>query len=238
MAEESAAGYMCLATMDLPTDQVDLYDQLLCQAASIFKTHDWRLLVSAQKAAQFDVIGEPPGLVRKLLHLWSIPSFDSLPQVMAYAADDPSYVKSEALTIDEMQNLFVALRWNDPIDLPDTPVAFYMMETLQMADSVAGRENFANYMSDAVYQMNTSYGWKILFAGNAATGLIDQYVNIWGMADLTKLEAAITAYRSPTSWSAGVVRVATSIWTPRPLTCFDGPCTPATPPASAGAKAG
>jgi hypothetical protein len=223
MAEESAAGYMCLATMDVPTDQADLYDQLLCEAASIFKTHDWRLLVSAQKAAQYDVIGTPPGLVRKLLHLWSIPSFDSLPQVMAYAADNPSYVKAQALTIDEMQNLYVALRWNDPIDLPDTPVAFYMMETLQMADSVGARESFANYMGNAVYQMNTSYGWKILFAGNAATGIIDQYVNIWGMADSTKLEAAITAYRGAASWSAAVVRVSTSMWTPRPLTCFDEP---------------
>lgn len=227
MAEESAAGYMCLATMDVATDQADLYDQLLGQAAPIFKTHGWRLLVSGQKAALFDVIGTPPGLVRKMLHLWSIPSFDSLPQVMAYAADDPSYVKAQALTIDEMQNLYVALRWNNPIDLPDPPVAFYMMETLQMADSVEARENFANYMSNAVYQMNTSYGWKILFAGNAATGIIDQYVNIWGMADMTKLDAAITAYRGAASWSAAVIRVSTSIWTPRPLSGFDGAGTPA-----------
>ena len=35
---------------------------------------------------------------------------------MAYAADDPNYVKAQALTIDEMQNLYVALRWNNPID--------------------------------------------------------------------------------------------------------------------------
>ena len=51
MAEQSASGYMCLATMDVAADQADLYDQLLCEAASIFKTHDWRLLVSGQKAA-------------------------------------------------------------------------------------------------------------------------------------------------------------------------------------------
>ena len=210
---------MCLATMGVPADQVGNYDQLLCQSTSIFKT--WRLLVSGQKAAQFDAIGAPPGLVRQLLHLWSIPNFDSLPQVMARAADDPSYVKAAALTVHEMQNLYVALRWNDPIALPEKPIAYYMMETLEMADSVDARNNFANYMSNAVYQMNEDYGWTILFAGNAATGIIDEYVNIWGVADLTKLEPAITAYRGAASWAAGVARVATSLWTPHPMPCFD-----------------
>jgi len=209
--------------MDLPAGKVDAYDQLLCKAAPVFTDRDWRLLISGQKAALFDTLGAPPGLQRKLLHVWSIPDFDSLSQVMAYAADDPSYVKAQQMTIDELQNLYVALRWDSPIGLPDTPVSYYMMETLQMVNAVRARDDFANYMDDAVYSMNTKYGWKILLAGNAATGIIDQYVNLWGMADTTKLEAAINEYRSHASWTAAVSRVMTSLWTPHPLPGFDGP---------------
>jgi hypothetical protein len=206
--------------MEVPTEDVDQYDQYLCKASAVFTKQDWRLLISAEKAALFDTSGKPPGLKRNLLHAWSIPSFDSLTEVMAYAADDPNYVQAQLLTIDETQNLHVVLRWDDPIDLPDTPVNFYMMEALQMVNGVQPRENFADYMGNAVYAMNRKYGWKIVFAGNASTGIIDQYVNIWGMADTGKLEQALVEYRGDANW-ASVLEVSTSLWTPRPLACFD-----------------
>lgn len=206
--------------MEVPTEEADLYDQYLCKASGVFTKQDWRLMLSAEQAALFDTVGKPPGLKRRMLHLWSIPGFDSLTEVMAYAADDPNYVQAQLLTIDEMQNLFVVLRWDSPIGLPDTPVKFYMMEVLQMINGVQPRETFAQYMDNAVYNMNTKYGWKIVFAGNASTGIIDQYVNIWGMADTGKLEEALVAYRGDPSWIA-VTEVATSLWTPRPLACFD-----------------
>lgn len=214
--------------IEVPADKATLYDQLICKAASIFKTHDWRLLVAAEKSALCDATGAPPGLLRTLLHVWAIPDFDSLPQVMAYAADDPSYVKAQALTVGEMQNLYTVLRWDSPIGLPDTPVKYYMMESLHMVNSGQAREDFASYMDNAVYKMSSSYGWKILFAGNATTGVINEYVNVWGMADTTNLEAAITEYRSNTSWAAAVARVTTSMWAPRPLPCFDELSAPAT----------
>jgi hypothetical protein len=209
--------------MELPAGQVDAYDELLCKAAPVFTDRDWRLLISGEKAALFDTLGAPPGLQRRLLHVWSIPDFNSLPQVMAYAADDESYVQAQEMTINEMQNLYTALLWDSPIGLPDTPVSYYMMETLQMVNAVQARGEFATYMNQAVYSMNAKYGWKILMAGNAATGLIDQYVNLWGMADTTKLEAAIKEYRSGASWVAAVTHVATSLWIPRPLPGFGAP---------------
>ncbi len=219
--------------MEVPADQADRYDQLICQAASVFKKHDWRLLVPAMKADVFDTTGKPPGLFRKLLHVWSVPSFDTLPEVMAYAADDESYVEAQALTVGEMQNLYIALRWDSPIGLPDTPVNFYMMETLHMLNSVQVRGDFASYMDSAVYKMNESYGWKIMFAGNATTGVINEYVHIWGMAETTNLEAAIAEYRGGASWAAAVSRVSTSLWTQRPLPCFDTLSAPAPAPAAA-----
>jgi hypothetical protein len=206
--------------MEVPTEQVEQYDQLLCKATGVFTKRDWRLLLSAEKASLFETTGPPPGLKRRLLHLWSIPDFNSLTDVMAYAADDPNYVQAQLITLNEGQNLFIALRWDSPIGLPDTPVNFYMMETLQMINGVTPRDTFAQYMDNAVYKMNQAYGWKILFAGNASTGLIDQYVNIWGMADITKLEHAINEYRSDPSWTA-VTNVSTSLWIPHPLACFD-----------------
>lgn len=190
-------------------------------------------MFAAQKAAVFDTYGAPPGLKRRRLHAWSIPDFDSLTEVMAYAADNPSYVKAQQMTIDETQNLYVVLRWDSPIGLPDTPVNYYMMESLQMVNGVQPREDFATYMDNAIYKMNTNYGWKILFAGNAATGIIDQYVNIWGMADTSKLEQAINEYRADPSWKA-VTHVWTSMWTPHPLPCFDVLGAPAARPVKTG----
>lgn len=234
MAEKTVSDYRCLAKVEVPADKAALYDKLICEAAPLFTRHDWRLLAPGQQAALFDTSGAPPGLIRHLLQVWSIPDFDSLPVVMAYAADDPSYVEAQALTVGEMQNLYVVLRWDSPIGLPATPVNFYMMETLYMVNGDQAREDFANYMDSAVYTMNTSYSWKIVFAGNAATGVINEYVNVWGIADTTNLETAIAAYRSDPRWAAAVTRVSTSLWTPRSLPAFEASSTEAAAPAKAG----
>lgn len=232
---QKTSDYRCLAIVDIPTNKADQYDKLICDAAGVFKAHGWQLLIPAQRAALYDTTGAPPGLLRQLLHVWAIPNFDTLPEVMAYAADDPAYVAAQEMTVGEYQNLYTTLRWNAPIGLPDTPVNFYMMETLHMVNGDQVRDDFANYMDTAVYQMNETYGWKILFAGNATTGVINEYVNVWGMADITKLEGAIAAYRGGAKWAAAVSRVSTSLWTPRPLACFDAlnaaPTQPATPSA-------
>ncbi|HWO22672.1 MAG TPA: hypothetical protein VNO30_28125 [Kofleriaceae bacterium] len=233
MAQGADSDYRCVATMEVPADQVERYDQLICQAASVFKAHDWRLLVPAQKTDVFDTTGQPPGLVRKLLHVWSIPSFNTLPEVMAYAADNESYVEAQALTMGEAQNLYTVLRWDSPIGLPSTPVNSYMLETLHMINRVQAREDFATYMDNAVYKMNSSYGWKILFAGNATTGTINEYVNVWGMAETSTLEAAIAEYRGGAAWAAAVSRVSTSLWSQRPLPCFDTLNAPAAESAAA-----
>ena len=213
--------YRSMATIEVPADQADLYDQMLCESASVFKDRDWHLLVPGQKAAIFDTGGTPPGLVRKLLHLWSIPDFDTLPTVMVYAADDPNYVKAQALTSGEMQNLYSTLRWDNPRGLPDIPIGFYMMETLHVVNGMQARTDFASCMDYAVYRMNEDHGWRIVFAGNAATGVINEYVHIWAMVDSADLEQEITAYRSDPRWAAAVKRVSTSRWTSRPLPCFD-----------------
>jgi hypothetical protein len=63
------------------------------------------------------------------------------------------------------------------------------------------------------------------------TGIINEYVNVWGMADTTNLETAITEYRSNTAWASAVSRVTTSMWAPRALPCFDELSKPATDPA-------
>jgi hypothetical protein len=228
-AGTTASDYRCLALVEVPADKVALYDSLICQAAGIFKTHDWRLLIPGQNADLFYSSGAPPGLTRTLLQAWSIPDFDSLPQVMAYAADDPVYVQAQALALVERQNLYTALRWSDPLGLPTSPINLYMMETLHMINNDQSRNDFATYMDSAVYSMNTKYGWTIAFAGNATTGVINEYVNIWGVADSRTLEAAISEYRGNLGWSAAVARVTTSLWTPRSLPAFGPPSTaPAT----------
>ena len=226
-ADTTASDYRCLALVEVPADKVAQYDKLLCESAGIFATHRWRLLIPGQNADLFQTSGAPPGLTRTLLQAWSIPDFDSLYQVMAYAADDPSYVAAQALTLAERQNLYTALRWSDPLGLPDSPVKFYMMETLRMINDDQARNDFATYMDSAVYSMNTRYGWKIAFAGNATTGVINEYVHIWGMADITDLEAAISVYRGDAGWAAAVARVTTSLWTPRSLPAFGPPNPPA-----------
>jgi hypothetical protein len=222
--------YRCLATIEVPADQAALYDQLICEASSVFTDRKWHLLVPGQKAAIFDTGGKPPGLVRKLLHLWSIPDFNTLPSVMDYAADDPNYVKAQALTCGEMQNLYTTLRWDNPLGLPDIPIGFYMMETLRIVNNVQARADFAAYMDTAVYKMNDTHGWRIVFAGNVATGVIDEYTHIWAMSERGDLEQAITTYRSEPRWLAAVSWAQTSLWTARPLPCFEHKGMSALPP--------
>lgn len=228
MATGSDAGYRCLATIEVPAQLAASYDAQICKSKEVFTKHDWRMLIPAQRAAIFDTIGEPPGLTRTLLHVWSIPSMDSLAEVMASAEDNGDYVAAQQMTLRETQNLYISLLWADPIGLPDTEINVYMVESLTVVNSISARQNLATYMSNAVYKMNSSYSWKILMAGNATTGIIDQYVHVWGMPDTSKLEQAIKEYRSDKRWTDAVSRVTTSMWTPRPLPCFQEPGKPTT----------
>ena len=230
---KSVSDYRCLAIVEVPASRVALYDQLLCEAASVFERGGWKLAVASQNADLYDTTGAPPGLVRSLMQVWWIPDFDSLPQVMAYAADDPMYVQAQQLTVGERQNLYTVLRWDSPLGLPSTPINFYMVETLRMTNSDVARNNFATYMDTAVYEMNSKYGWTISFAGNATTGVINEYVNVWGISDASTLETAITEYRGNASWSEAVTQVSTSMWTPRDLPSFDKGAA-ASAPANAG----
>lgn len=207
--------------MSVIADQVAKYDSLLCEAGpTVFTANGWRLMISAQSNTQLDGVAPPPGLVTKLLHLWEIPCFDSLPTVMAYAADNESYVVAQQLTIDEMQNLYVALAWDDALGLTDTSSGLFMVETLQVDNNIQKRYAFSQYMQlHAVYDMNTKYGWRIRFAGNASTGIIDQYVQIWEVPSFQNLEPQIHEYRSDPSWGAVVTLVRTQLWNDHPLNC-------------------
>lgn len=206
--------------MGVIADQVAKYDSLLCEAGpTVFNANGWRLMLSAQSNSELDGIAPPPGLVTKLLHLWEIPCFDSLPSVMAAAADNTSYVVAQQLTIDEMQNLFVALRWDNPIGLPATNSGLFIAETLQVDNDMQKRNAFATYMDNAVYQMNEKYGWQIRFAGNASTGIIDQYVQIWEVPTFQNLEPQLHYYRSNPSWAAVVQLVRTELWKNHSLNC-------------------
>lgn len=223
-AEASRSDYRCLAMIEVPTSQVDLYYQLLYKARSVFVNNEWHLLAPAQKTAIFDASGAPPGLLRRLLHVWEIPDFNSLTQVMADAADNEDYVKAQALTTSEAQNLYVTLTWDSPIGPKKWPINFYLMETLRVVNDTAVRKDLEHYMGNAIYLMNSEeYKWTIVFAGNATTGAIDEYVNVWGIGttDATQLEAAITHYRNNASWTAAVHRVTTTLWTPRSVPNLD-----------------
>jgi hypothetical protein len=141
---------------------------------------------------------------------------------MAAAADNSDYVEAQGYTIDEAQNLYMTLRWDNPIGLPDMPrPKYYMMETLQVRNGVPLRAPLADYMNTAVYDMGSldkgPQRWRILFAGNASTGLIDQYVHIWGLESLDSLEVSIKKYRDAKAWSDAVERVSTSMWIHREI---------------------
>ena len=178
------------------------------------------MLLSAQPSVLYDIAGVP-GAVTKLLHLWSIPDFNSLNKVMRDAADARYYVAAQALTVSETQNLYTTLNWDSPIGLPppnpNDPKKFYILETLHVHNNVRARYDFAKYMGEAVYTMYTNYGWNIQFAGNAATGVIDHYVNIWEIADRENFLGALMKYRSDKHFTNAVIRVSTSMWAPHQL---------------------
>jgi hypothetical protein len=223
---EGSSDYACVAVMDIPADKVDEYDQLVAASgADVFTRYRWRLTLSGENTAVFNTNGKPPGLQRRLLHVWTIPNFDSLQHVMAQAADNADYVKAQLLAIDELQNLHVKLLWDSPIGLDEKPINFYLVEVLHVVSGLEQRTALTNYMNRAVYDMSNVYGWTILFAGNQSTGLINEYVNIWGIGDTKNLEAAINKYRSEPAWSAAVSRVTTSLWTPRAMPAFVEPST-------------
>jgi hypothetical protein len=217
----SKSGYRCVATIEVPAGDADRYDELVCGAKVVFTQHGWKLLESAQRAVTFDTSGAPAGITRTVLHAWGIPSLNSLVNVMASAADNEQYVEAQQLTLRETQNLYMPLLWADPIGLPSTPVSLYMLEELNVVNSIEARTEFTSYMSTAIYQMNENYGWKILLAGNACTGAINHYVHFWGMSsDTATLEQEIQGYRADPRWVAAVNHVTTSIWTPRPMPGF------------------
>jgi hypothetical protein len=234
--------------MAVATGKAKRYDELLCKAASIFIDNGWRLLISAEALSRFETSGPVPGLQRELLHLWSIPSFDTITDVMAAAADNSDYVEAQGYTINEAQNLYMTLLWDNPIGLPDMRPNFYMMETLQVRNGIDLRWPLAKYMRSAVYRMGSadrkSRRWRILFAGNASTGLIDQYVHIWGLEDLDCLEESIKEYRDQKAWIDAVESVSTSMWIPRKiggengLDCFATLAGAQMRPTTAGAQAG
>lgn len=224
MAEGSGSDYALIALMAVPTEKVEQYDQLVAAAGTdVFTKYGWKLMLSGMDTALYNSIGPPPGIQRRLLNVWSIPNFDSLQHVMAQAADNADYVRAQVMTIDELQNLYVKLIWDSPIGLPETPVNYYFAEVLHVVNSSEARINLTNYMNTAVYEMNTAYGWKILFAGNQSTGLINEYVNIWGIADTSRLDEAAAKYRSNPAWRAAVIRVMSALWTPRVLPAFGTP---------------
>src|SRR5689334_9451863 len=114
MAEGS--DYACVAGMDVPTELVDQYDKLVSESgADVFTRYGWVLTLSAENIAVYNTSGAPPGLSRRLLHVWTIPNFDTLQHVMAQAADNADYVKAQQMTINELQNLYVKLIWDNPI---------------------------------------------------------------------------------------------------------------------------
>lgn len=224
MAAGSSSDYACVAMMDVPTEKVVEYDRLVAESGdAVFTKYGWNLLLAAENVAVFNCAGAPPGLARKLLNVWTIPNFDSLSHVMAQAADNADYVTAQLMTIDEAQNLHVKLIWDSPIGLNDTPVNYYLMEVLHVVNGSTQRIGLTNYMNRAIYDMNTGHGWKIMFAGNQSTGLINEYVNIWGIGDTSTLEASLKQYRSDPRWTAAVTRVATSLWTPRAIPAFGEP---------------
>jgi hypothetical protein len=228
MGTETGTLYRCLALIDIPADDCESYDQLLCEAAEVFTGRGWCVRVSAEKAASLDTTGVPPGVTRKLLHLWQIPDFNSAVSVMAHAADNPAYVRAQSMTLGEVQNFHTTLRWDNPIGIEPTPVDGYLMESLSIVNGLGPRDALANYMDRAVYELNSRYGWRILFAGNATSGIIDQYVHIWGIRDSSTaaIEPALTAYRGDPAWTGAVKRVTTSMWKPRPLTCLEAAAAP------------
>lgn len=158
----SKSGYRCLATIDVPASDADRYDELVCGAKGVFTQHGWNLLESAQRAVTFEPSGAPAGTTKTVLHAWGIPSLNSLVNVMASAADNEQYVEAQQLTLRETQNLYMPLLWADPIGLPSTPVSLYMLEELNIVNSIEARTELTSYMSTAIYQMNERYGWKIL----------------------------------------------------------------------------
>src|SRR5262245_60593910 len=152
MAEGKKSDYACVAIIEVPENQQATYDALINQAAKVFTESGWELEAAGLSNEQTGTTAAPPpGLVSKLLNVWSIPGFDTLPEVMAHAADSPFYVKAQSMTLAEAQNLYVKLRWDSPIGLPEKPITHYMTETLHMVNGTAARENFANYMDEAIY---------------------------------------------------------------------------------------
>lgn len=215
-------GYRCVATIEVPADRADRYDELVCGAKEVFTRHGWQLLESAQLVAAPASDG-----TLTMLHAWGIPGLSSLVHVMASAADQEQYIEAQQLTVGETQNLYMPLLWADPIGLPRAPVSHYMMEELSIVNSIEARAEFAAYMSAAIYQMHEKHGWTILLAGNACTGVINRYVHLWGMSSAPdERDQQLEEYRADPRWTAAVHQATTSMWTPRPM-----PCLQAEPPA-------
>ncbi|GEM_PF-5961878 len=212
-----STNYRCLAEIDLPLANLEKYEATLYLARDVFLRNGWDIELNLLYNQWSPGSNADPVIEAKAqgttLHLWSIPDFDSLAMVMALAADNSHYVDSEQLIDGERQNLYTILPYDPAFLNPELPLPkakHYMLECLHLGRAPGPRSDLLFRMSHAVVEMDSKFGWKLAFAGNAATGVIDQYINIWAM-DTISDEAEVYYRKGPNPWSEAWSKAVTSV---------------------------
>jgi hypothetical protein len=97
-------SYYLIDTIDVKPDQMQKFIELMYQLIDgAFREQGWTLV-----SATYTVTGRPTTVV----HLWSIPSANSVLQTMIKLADNPTYVELMACVDSEVQQILTPMIYN------------------------------------------------------------------------------------------------------------------------------
>ena len=210
-------SHYCLARINVPPDNEEAFHDALDKVRPFFRKHNWTMRLNLRPDPLLASVGGS-SVPNQYLHLWTIPNFDSLIEVMFAAADTEDYVELEKLVVGERQELALGLIY-DPAWMDGTPAAFpcYLLEQLEMVRSPARQNDFHIAMNFAKAKMKDE-GWELCYAMNYSTGTISRYGHLWGVPRENR-EEGLKAYLHPkrkwaSKFAAGVQSWDRSWWNP------------------------
>lgn len=104
--------YFLIDTIDVKADRMQDFIQLMYQLVDgAFREHGWTLI-----SATYTVTGRPTTVI----HLWSIPSADSVLNTMVALADNSTYVELMGCVNGEIQQILTPMIYNPSSDAAPT----------------------------------------------------------------------------------------------------------------------
>ena len=175
--------------IDLPNNdhQTQMFDQYMRQLLPTFENTPWpgwELFMSATHEADRDPSNDKSDdKYKSYLHIWRVRDYNTVPYIMEYFDDDPTYVSLDLMVEKEVQDFYEALVYNpqsknaqfDPAD----GAKFYLTIEMDMIQDAQLLTDFRACMTDVASNpsspMREKYGWELVHGTYSQTGRLRRY---------------------------------------------------------------